>query len=93
MLGFAVDLGFDRGLNISAIIPAAFILDDDTSGNRWRGTAFSDAFPNAFRMNMEVIGPAQGTGVTLNVSAGNGVVSQADGTPWPGVTNLALPYP
>jgi hypothetical protein len=93
VLGFAVDFSFDRALNVTGIVPSAFILDDQTSGNRWRGTGASMIFFENFRMNMEIIGPAQGTGLRLSVSAGNGVLSQVDGTPWPGVANLELPYP
>ena len=93
VLGFAVDFSFDRGLNVAGIVPAAFILDDNTGGNRLRGTACTNAILNSFRMEMETIGPAQGSGTTLNVSAANGLVAQADGSPWAGVTNLELPYP
>jgi hypothetical protein len=93
VLGFAIDFSFDRALNVTGIVPAAFILDDQIGGNRWRGTDASNIFFGNFRMSMEIIGPAQGAGVRLTVSAGNGVLSQADGTPWPGVTNLELPYP
>jgi hypothetical protein len=40
--------------------------------------------------NEPVVG---GSGVHLNVGEGNGIVALADGQPWPGCTNLSLPFP
>jgi hypothetical protein len=37
--------------------------------------------------------PATGSGVHLTATEGNGIVAVDDAAPWPGVTNLSLPFP
>jgi len=37
--------------------------------------------------------PAGGGGVKLDAWAENGIVAADDGQPWPGCTNLPLPFP
>jgi hypothetical protein len=49
--------------------------------------------PTTLRVFLAGIAEWIGEGVTISVSAANGIVAADDGGAWAGATDLALPFP
>lgn len=92
--GLTLVLSFDRPIDASGNIFEAFLVTDAQFLNQylipndWFGP---DA--NSVEFLLGTTEPASGSGVHLSVAEGNGIVALADGQPWPGCTNLLLPFP
>lgn len=93
--GLTLILTFDRPIDASGIIFEAVLVADAQTlhqyliPNDWFAP---DANSVEFLLftNEPVVG---GSGVHLTVGEGNGIVALADGQPWPGCTELLLPFP
>jgi len=89
-----VILAFDRPINAGGNIFEAFLVADAQFlhqyliPNDWFGPDPNSVVFLPFT-NEPIIG---GSGVHLSVAEGNGIVTLADGQPWPGCTNLLLPF-
>jgi hypothetical protein len=91
----SVRLTFDRAINIGGFNGTTLVVDDAAdSGNQYQGTGgASFAGPMAIDVFLVDPTPATGTGTTLTVTAGNGIIAVDDGGAWPGVADLQLPFP
>jgi hypothetical protein len=93
-VGTSVRLTFDRAINTAGFNGATVVVDDQAdSGNQYQGTGGAIlAGPNA--MDIFLVDPTAptGTGTTLTVTAGNGIVAVSDGGTWAGVIALPLPF-
>ena len=49
--------------------------------------------PQTVEFDLNPLEPTSGTDVRLTVSEGNGIVAADNGEPWPGCSNLLLPFP
>ena len=90
----SVTLTFDRPVDITGFVGSAVIVDDATfTGLRYDGTGGA-ALGGAATVVVTLISIADPTGVavTLDASAGNGIVAADDGGPWEGVSDLSLPF-
>jgi hypothetical protein len=87
-------LTFDRPIDASANIFEAFLLADVETYHQYL-MPYDWSAPDAFSVEFILVPtePASGLGVHLNAAEGNGIVALADGQPWPGCTNLLLPFP
>jgi hypothetical protein len=94
-VGGGILLTFDRAVDVSAIEPTQFTVDDGPSEERYVGTdSVAHDTPTTVHIDvagLEAIPP--GETVTLNAGAGNGIVSTVGGAPWAGASDLQLPYP
>jgi len=87
-------LTFDRPINAAGIIYETVLVVDAQFQHQylipsdWFGP---DASSVEFLLGATEV--ASGSGVHLNIAEGNGIVAAADGQPWPGCTNLLLPFP
>jgi len=88
-------LTFDRAINIDAIAPDQFQVNDDVfTGSLFVGDPDGAGVGGAtLSLLMDVAGVASGGQVLLSVSAANGIVAVNDGGTWAGITNLSLPFP
>jgi hypothetical protein len=87
-------LTFDRAINIDAIAPDQFHVNDDVfTGSLFVGDPDGAGVGGAtMSLIMDVAGVASGGQVVLSVGAANGIVAVDDGGTWAGVTDLALPF-
>jgi hypothetical protein len=89
-------LAFDRAVDTSGVDVAAFVVNDgrDTHASYAGGGVVSTISAESFFVSMVNTGAYEGLGMTLIVSAENGVVSAADDAPWGGVApGDAIPLP
>src|SRR4051794_18685898 len=87
----SASITFDREIDISAIVPTAFVINDDLiTGNQYTCMEFGASHdgPETVVLNLQVIGSAEGGQVRLNASAANGIVASDDGGTFAGVVNL-----
>ena len=90
----AVDLTFDRAIDVAGIDPAALLVWDGGYGFEYQGTDAAELLsPTTVRVILIGIAEWTGEGVTMSVAADNGIVAADDGGAWAGVTDLALPFP
>lgn len=89
-----VTLTFNQDINTDEMdLDKIEVIDAQFTGLVFRGMTTTGLTPDSVTVEMMVIGPAIGSGVTLNVDAGNGIVATSDGSEWIGVTGVALPFP
>ena len=92
--GAAVDLTFDRAIDIAGMDPASFVVSDGDYGFQYAGTEESELLsPTTLRVVLVGIGEWSEPGVTMTASSANGIVAEGDGGTWAGVSGLALPFP
>ena len=93
--GGALRLEFDRAINLDAFDPSQITVNDNAgSGWQYGGTGVVDT-PDAQTVVVEMGPTTPGVGFINTVSAtgATNIVAVDDGAPWPGVTELGLPYP
>lgn len=89
----AITLTFNQEIDTGVMDLSAFdVVDAQFTGQTFRGMSTVGLTADSVTVEMTVIGPASGTGVTLNVNAGNGIIAVSDGSEWSGVMGLALPF-
>lgn len=91
---FLLRLVFDRAIDATGLIFEAFLVAD--AQTLYQYLVPNDiSVPNPTTVEL-IMGETEplvgGSGVHLNVSEGNGIVAAADGEPWLGCSNLALPF-
>ena len=88
-------LAFDRAVDVGNIVVEEFIVLDGNLGVEWAGTGdeLTQPTPASVAMFMTDGGAYPGTGVTLNVGAGNGIVAADGGAAWAGAAGVVLPFP
>jgi hypothetical protein len=92
--GAAVDLTFNRAIDIAGMDPASIVVSDGDYGFQYVGTADSALLsPTTVRVVLLGIGDWTEPGITMTASSANGIVADGDGAAWAGVTDLALPWP
>ncbi len=94
-LGPVVILTFDRAIDITALDPSAFALDDGViAGTRYVGTDGSMLIdPQTAQVALMPVEASAAPDTRLTVSADSGIIAaDASGT-WAGVVNLLLPFP
>jgi hypothetical protein len=88
-------LEFDRAINIAALHGAAITVKDgtydSTSYNGVSDASLTD--PRTVLLTLVSVGSYSVDEVTMSATALSGIVAVNDGGTWPGVTNLALPFP
>jgi hypothetical protein len=88
-------LQFSRAIDVSGFIDVAFLIKDAQFNNQYYlpngGWGMVD--PQTVEFVLTPTEPATGSGVHLNVSEGNGIVAADNAQPWPGCTNVLLPFP
>ena len=93
--GATLRLEFDRAIDLDAFVPAQITVNDN-AGTGWQygGTGVVDT-PDPQTVVIEMAQTTPGTGFvnTMTASSSTGIVAVDDGAPWPGVTELGLPYP
>jgi len=90
-----VRLSFDRVISIDNIHALACTVDDPvTTGHHFVAQPGSATLidPMTVHLHLQVLGPASGDDVSLNVIAVNGIVAAGNGAAWGGVIDLALPF-
>ena len=93
--GVAVELTFDRAIDIGAIDAQLITVDDaaDTAltydGGGGAATLVS---PTTVRVLLSFTGGSVGAGIRLSAAAGNGIVAVDDGVTWAGATDLVIPF-
>ena len=89
-----VSMTFSRAVDITGLVVNQVVVKDGFAGVEYGGTGdVTQPTPATVEMVMIENGPFEGAGVTLNVSASNGIVAVGDGAPFAGVTDLELPFP
>lgn len=93
--GLTLLLSFDRPINAGGNIFEAFLVADQQTlhqyliPNDWFGPD-----PNSVEFLVFTNEPISGgSGVHFSAADGNGIVAAGSGEPWPGCTNLSLPFP
>lgn len=87
-------LSFSRPIDAAGFVPEAFLVrDSQTNLQYYVPSSWGMNDPQTVEFTLLATEPATGSGVMLNVSEGNGIVAVDDGEPWPGVSELALPFP
>ena len=88
-------IAFDRAVDVGNIVVEEFIVLDGNLGVEWAGTGdeLTQPTPASVAMFMTDGGAYAGTGVTLNVSAANGIVAVDGGAAWAGAAGVELPFP
>ena len=91
--GTLVDLTFDRPIDVTALIPDAFIIFDGPSNLQYVGEGAPTVMsPTRFLLPLVEAGATGGAQVLLTVQTLNGIVA-ADGGTFPGLAGVVLPYP
>lgn len=91
-----VTLTFDRLIAIASLDPSAIEVNDgEITGYLLRGTAAGTVqlAPTVLKVMLVQVSETTPGGVTLDASAGTGIVAVNDGGRWAGTSGLALPYP
>ena len=89
-------LGFDRAVDLSALDPAQFIVDDGPgTGLAYQGSGpITVVSPEQFTLGMSEAGSSGGMATLLLASSANGIVAEDDGGAWEGTGGGAvLPIP
>jgi hypothetical protein len=89
----ALTVDFDREVSVAGFVPASLIVNDPGSGTLYRATSAGVFGGITVVFSVEAIGSSSGSQTWMSASAGNGIVSSDDGTPWAGVSELGLPFP
>jgi hypothetical protein len=87
-------LVFDRAVNPTLYIQEAFTVYDAMENMQWyMPDGMEQLSPTTVRFSLQAMEPIGGGFIRMDVWAENGIVAVDDGQPWPGVTNLPLPFP
>jgi hypothetical protein len=88
-------LVFSRSVNMSAVVLTDITVNDPLITNLLYDCdgGFSKPSPSSVKFSLNPIGTGGGAGARLNASPTNGIVATGDAQPWPGCTNLPLPFP
>ena len=92
--GDAVELTFDRAVDISAFDGSAITVDDPVDYDLiYHGTGgVSLLNPAKVRIVLVAFGNGEGGSITLTATVASGIVAVDDGGAWAGVSALALPF-
>jgi hypothetical protein len=90
----AVELTFDRAIDIASINPSAIqVNDDEITGNLFAGTSGATlANASTVHLPLTVIGVSEGGRVLLSATDASGIEAMDDGGTWAGVSDLELPF-
>ena len=89
-----VHLTFDRAIDVSALVLAAFTVMDGPDFIHFVGTGTPFLVgPTEVLVFLHNAGSASGSDVLLTAAAGNGIVAVADGGTWEGASGVGLPWP
>jgi len=87
-------LQFSRPIDASGFVPESMLVRDaQFNGQYYQSGGWGMNDPQTIEFVLIPTEPATGSGVTLNVTPGNGIVAVDDAEPWPGVSELPLPFP
>ena len=87
-------LQFDRAIHVGGLSPSAFAVHDGGDNQAWyRGASGGLIDATTLSMDLSEQDPWDTPGVTLTVTAGNGITAADTGTAWAGVSDLLLPFP
>ena len=90
----SVVLTFNQDINTdTADLSTICVNDAQFTSQLLRGMTTIGLTANSVTVEMEIVEPAFGTGVSLTVDVGNGIVPSVGGDEWYGVSGLALPFP
>ena len=91
----ALTLDFDRPIDIDAIDGAQiFVNDGDFHNASFNAAGGILSFGAAHVvLQLSIVGPYAAGGVQLSASPSNGIMAVDDAGTWPGITDLALPFP
>jgi hypothetical protein len=88
-----LQVDFDRAVSVDGFVPSALVVNDPGMGAMFQADVAELVGDASVRFVVEVTGPSSGSQAWMTASGGNGIVAADDGTPWAGVTELALPFP
>lgn len=93
--GSWVRLGFDRAIDIAGLVGSQITVDDGSStAMRYDATGTATLIsPTVVQIELVSLGEWTEPGLTLNATAGTGIVAVDDGGEWAGVVALPLPFP
>jgi hypothetical protein len=87
-------LVFDRAVNPVGYIQEAFTVYDAMENMQWyMPNGMEQPSPTSVRFSLVAMEPIGGGFIRMDAWTENGIVAVDDGQPWPGVTNLPLPFP
>jgi hypothetical protein len=87
-------LVFDRAVNPTGYIQEAFTVYDAMENMQWyMPNGMEQPAPTTVRFSLQAMEPISGGFIRMDAWAENGIVAVGDGQPWPGCTNLPLPFP
>lgn len=90
----SVTLTFNQDINTDAmVINSIMVVDAQFQGLVLRAFTTTGLTANSVTVEMEFVETATGSGVTMTVDAGNGIVPASGGDEWPGLSAVALPFP
>ena len=92
--GTLIDLTFDVPVDVSGLIPSAFIVFDGPANTLYAGDGAPTVMsPTRILLALAEVEPTGGAAVLLTVYTENGIVAVDGGAPFAGVAALTLPYP
>ncbi len=90
----SVTLTFNAEINTDGMALEEFgVLDGVFAEEQFVGSTNTGLTANSVTIEMTPVEVVSGGGVRLTVGAGNGIRAASDGSPWEGVSDLALPFP
>jgi hypothetical protein len=93
----ALFLEFDRPVTVAAFVGGATIVVRDGAFDFVEYQADTGGAtiinPVTVRVVLQTVGPYEGEGVGMSVTAGTGIAAVDDGGTWPGTAGVGLPFP
>ena len=92
--GTLIDLTFDVPIDVSGLIPGAFIVFDGPGSMQYAGDGAPTIMsPTRILLGLVEVEPTGGAAVLLTVQTENGIIAVDGGAPYAGVAALEMPYP
>ena len=92
--GTLIELTFDVVIDVSGLVPSAFIVFDGPGSLEYVGDgAPTVVSPMQILLALSEVGPTGGAAVLLTVQSVNGIVAVEGGAPFAGIAALEMPYP
>ncbi|HEY0008775.1 MAG TPA: hypothetical protein VGB55_08635 [Tepidisphaeraceae bacterium] len=89
----AMQLQFDRAVNVGAANTTKIVVSDATLGQTLRGTGpVGQQSGDDAIVFLETVGPSEGPGVRLTAGAETGIVATGGGGAWAGVNGVEIPF-
>ena len=92
--GTSITLTFDREINVAGLVGSAILVNDPSNGSQFAATGSVTVIdPTTVEIGLVFVQDWSAGDISLNATAGTGIVAVDDGGTWAGVTDLALPFP